>query len=174
MKGVAKEVAEGDKARRPQPRRDEVQRTEPLPAHRAQPHREGGQVAHPIDEAKRQDKAGIIPLQPFEHGGNAAAPGREAIHDAVAEMATQPEIALIAAETAKPSGKEKRRWAGEPLCRREARKQHDRFAFEKRPGERDQVKPGAVLCDQPVDVHSQIIPPRWHRWAPGPMSGESP
>src|SRR5579884_1018542 len=174
-KRMAEKVAESDEACRPYPGRDEVQRAEPLPAHRAQPHRKRGQVAHSVDEAERQNKAGIVALQPFERGGDAAAPMRETAHDAVAEMATEPKIALVAAEAAEPRGEEKRRRADEPLRRRKAGEQHDRLALEKRPGERDQVKPGAVLCDQPINIHSQMFPPRRRPWATRPRApGKSP
>src|SRR4029077_1594434 len=50
-------IADRDKAHRPQPGSSEVQPEKAVPANRAQPKRKRGDIAHAIDEAKRQDEA---------------------------------------------------------------------------------------------------------------------
>src|ERR1700674_4390758 len=74
---VAKEIADRDKARRPHTRSNEIQYHESLPMYCAHPHRKRREIAHPIDETKRQNETGVVALEPiqadstpYRHRGN--------------------------------------------------------------------------------------------------------
>ncbi len=77
--GVAEEIADGNKARRPQTRSNEIQYHEPLPVNCAHPHRKRREVAHPIDETKRQNKTGVVTFQPIQCRFDAVPPSGEPV-----------------------------------------------------------------------------------------------
>ena len=96
---------------------------------------------------------------------DAVAPFRESIEQPQPEIPADPEIGLIAGEAAEPGGCEQQRRVEQTLCRGKGGKKNEGFAFEKGPDKSDQIKAGAVLSDQPADVHSRpsscfIQPPR--------------
>ena len=80
-------------------------------------------------------------------------PAREAVEQAHAKIATQPEIALVTGEAAQPGGEKQQHRIDKALGRGEAGKQHDRLALEEGPGKDDGVETGAVMSDELIDIH---------------------
>ena len=70
-------------------------------------------------------------------------------------MPTDPEIELIPAETAEPSGHQQQDRVEQTVRRRKAGEENDRLAFEKGPNEGDQIGVRAVRSDQLIKIHSQ-------------------
>src|SRR6266542_1165891 len=157
--GMAEEIADADKARRPDPSGDEVQPQEAVPADRTHPQRKGREIAHAIDEPERQDEAGIVAFEPMERRVDAVAPARKAVEQSSAEPAAEPEIALVAAEAAEPCRGEQQDRIDQPLGRGEAGEQNDCLAFEKGPDEDDGIEAGAVMGNELIDVHRRPFPP---------------
>src|SRR4030081_4026945 len=102
--GVSEKEADRDKARCPQSGGEEIQPHKAVPANRAQSQRERRKIAHPVDEAERQDEAGIVALEPVERDVNPMAPPREPVEQPHPATPAEPEIALFAAEAAEPCG----------------------------------------------------------------------
>ena len=152
-KGVAEKIADRDKARRPQRRGKKIEHQKPAAADGAHSHRERGEVAHPVDKAKRQDEGGVVALEPAQRGVNAGAPAREAVEQLRPEMAADPEPALVADKAAETGRRHQQKRVQQSLRRSETGEDHNCLAFKKSPDKRDQVKPGAVLRDQPIKLH---------------------
>src|SRR5207248_7428699 len=136
---VSEEKAGGDETPGPQTGGEAIQYKKPLPMNRAQPHRKGGEISYPIDEAEREDKAGVVPLEPIQSRFDAVAPFREPIEQPQPEIPADPEIGLIAREAAETSGCEQQRRVEQPLRCGKGGKQNEGFTFEKGPDEGEQV-----------------------------------
>ena len=107
--GVSEEIAGDDETPSPQTGGETIQYKKPLPMNRAQPHRKGGEISDPIDEAEREDEAGVISLEPIQGRFDAIAPFREAIKQPQPEIPADPKIGLISGEAAEPGGCEQQR-----------------------------------------------------------------
>src|SRR3977135_3679235 len=97
---MPEEKSDRDKARRPQPGGKKIQPQKALPADGAQAQCKRREIAHAVDEAERQDKAGIVALQPMERGIDAMPPARKPVKQPNAETPAKPEIAFAAADAA--------------------------------------------------------------------------
>src|SRR5271169_6258883 len=85
-------------------------------------------------------------------------PAGEPVEQSRPEMPTDPESGLVPGKAAEPGHGHQQKWVEEALRRSKTGKKHERLAFEKSPDEGDRVKPGAVLRDQPINLHSPTIP----------------
>src|SRR6185437_14108818 len=103
-KRVPADIAGTDEKRGPKPGRDEVEDQEPPPIDAADPDRERRKIADPVDKTKAQNEPDIETPDPDECLVDAFLPGRLARQETDAEMTADPEIGLIAAETAEPGG----------------------------------------------------------------------
>src|SRR5215469_8792107 len=125
---------------------------------RAKSHRKGREISDAIDEAERENKAGIVPFEPMQSRFDTVPPFRESVEQPQPKRPAYPEIGLIAREAAQPGGCKQERRVKQSLCGSEGSKQHKGFPFEEGPHERNQIKEGAVLSDQLTDVHSRSRP----------------
>src|SRR5262249_55630698 len=136
----------------------EIEPEEALPAEPAHAEREGGEVAHAVDEAEAQDEGGAVALEPSEGTIDPAAPAREALQEARPGTPPDPEIELIAAEATEPGAEEQEEGVDQALRREEGGAQHERLALEERPGERNKIEQGAVFGDPVFKTHRRAKP----------------
>src|SRR5262249_48373953 len=77
VESVPEEIADPDESGGPNHRRDEIQAQKPVPANRAEPEREGREIANAVDKAERENEPDIVPFQPGESALNPGAPTRK-------------------------------------------------------------------------------------------------
>src|SRR5690348_15388320 len=115
--------------------------------------RKGREVPHAVDEAEGQDEAGVVAVEPGERAVDALAPQRLPRQKPDAEMPADPEIGLVAGETAERRGNQHEGPGEQPLGRSEAREDDESLTLEEGPGERYQVRQRAVFENEPMKVH---------------------
>src|ERR1700730_5024892 len=120
LEGAATEIAGSDEYRGPQESGDEIENEKALPGDAADADGEGREIAHAIDEAEAQDEPRIVALDPAQRRVDPRAPHRPTRQQPQAEIAADPEIALVAGKASEPGGKQQQRRVQETLCRGEA------------------------------------------------------
>src|SRR5713101_6588770 len=124
----------------------------------AHSHGKGGEIADAIDKAERQNKAGVVALEPTQRGFDAVAPTRKPLQNPHSGVTADPEGGLIPGKASEPARRQQQERLEQTLRRGKAGKQDECLALEKGPAKRDQIKAGAVFSDELLNVHSQLFP----------------
>ena len=112
----AEDVAEAGEGERPDPGGGEVEDREAQRVEPAGAHREGGEVAHAVDEAEREDEPRVVAAQQAERRLHARVPARKARQQGRPVAPPDPEVALVAGEAAGPARTNTQPQTSRPAC----------------------------------------------------------